>query len=41
MKGEVKGAKEIANKETNQTKNSLARLLWGYSDHSATWALAL
>ena len=29
MKGEVKGAKEIANKKTNQTKRSLARLLGG------------
>ena len=29
MKWEVKGAKEVANKKTNQTGNSSARLVWG------------
>lgn len=29
MKWEVKGEEEIANKKTNQTENSSARLSWG------------
>lgn len=37
MKWEVKGRKAVANKKTNQTESSSARLLWGCSNYSVIW----